>query len=51
MFSGVTEEGKGVKIECSAVVEESPVTPPVTEAKVIYKPPIRFCCSFIPKLL
>ncbi|KAF3323449.1 Elongation factor 1-delta [Carex littledalei] len=32
-LSGVTEEGKGVKIECSAVVEESPVTPPVTEAK------------------
>jgi elongation factor 1-beta len=31
-LSGVTE-GKGVKIVCSAIVEESPVTPPVTEAK------------------
>ncbi|KAJ4815486.1 Elongation factor 1-beta [Rhynchospora pubera] len=32
-LSGVTEEGKGVKIESSAVVEDSPITPPVTEAK------------------
>jgi hypothetical protein len=36
IFSGVTDEGKGVKIECSAVVENSPVTPPVTEAKVFF---------------
>ncbi|KAJ3673196.1 hypothetical protein LUZ60_006570 [Juncus effusus] len=32
-LSGVTEEGKGVEIVSSAAVEETPITPPVTEAK------------------
>jgi hypothetical protein len=50
IFSGVTDEGKGVKIECSAVVEDSPVTPPVTEAKVIFRH-IIFYCIYISNLL
>lgn len=35
IFSGVNEEGKGVKIESSAPVAEEVVTPPVTDAKVL----------------